>query len=123
MSQLNESSTLLEKITGSGLVVQYAGTSGPFAEGYLIAKPQSIEGNSRDGYKTLFGSDKIACDAPCVQLYPLDDQWLVEVWEYMPGPGPGDFQEKFLEFNNAVSFVLDYYFGSPETMNPPELNS
>jgi len=122
MIQPNERSSLLKEIVEAGLLVQQAGESGPFANGYLIAKPKSIRGNSRVNYETLFGQKDIICDAPCIQFYPKAEKWLVEVWEYMPGPGPGDFQEPFSSFDSAVSFILDYYFGSPKKMNPPELN-
>jgi hypothetical protein len=65
--------------------------------------------------------DKIRCDAPSAHLYPKEDKWIFEVWEFIPGPGPGDFREEFASITDAIPVILDYYFGDPSKMNPPEL--
>ena len=39
----------------------------------------------------------------------------------MHGPGPGDFERTFNSHEDAADAVLEYYFGDPSLMNPPEV--
>lgn len=116
----------VSELKKQGLLVQFQET-GPFANGYIIAKPKSTLGNKREDSEfvlnitTEVGRDKILCDGPSTRLYPKDGKWIFELWEFMPGPGPGDFRVEFASITDAVSAILDYYFGDPSKMNPPEL--
>jgi hypothetical protein len=57
-------------------------------------------------------------NAPVADVYPWQGQWIFEVSEYIPGPGPGDFQRLFDSLDEAIAAVLEYYFGDPTAMNP-----
>jgi hypothetical protein len=94
---------------------------GPYKGGYAIAKPQKVQGNSRKGYEIYFGQEEILTDAPCSRLYVRSEKLIFCVKESVPGPGPGDFEEKFDDVESCFKSVLDYYFGYPSRMNPPEL--
>jgi len=84
-----------------------------------------IPGNRRQDCEFLMTTesqvDKVLCHFPGSRLYPRANKWIFEVWEFIPGPGPGDFQEEFTSIGDAIPVILDYYFGNPSKMNPPEL--
>jgi hypothetical protein len=110
----------IEEIKKTGLLVSVV-SSGPYKGGYNIAKPKSIPGNTRENWEVFFGPDEIECDSPCAHVYPKENKWIFEIWESVPGPGPGDFREEYRSASEAIDSVLDYYFGGSEKMNPPEL--
>jgi hypothetical protein len=109
------------KIKNAGLLVASIDPDTKFGNGYSIAKPKYTAGNARENYEFEFGSEEIVCDAPGVTLYPNEQGWGIEVWDWVPGPGPGDFQQFFSSIDEAVLAILDYYFGDPLLMNPPDL--
>lgn len=110
----------INQLHNAGLIAESVST-GPYANGYIIAKPQSTPGNTRKNYEVFLRSKQILCDAPCANLYPSNGKWIFEVWEWVPGPGPGDFQQSFTSITECVAPILEYYFGNPSNMNPPEL--
>lgn len=117
----------IQKLKNAGLLVESVGEISPFANGYFIAKLKMTPGNKRQDYEAFIDIntgtkvEEVPCDAPSSHLYPRDGKWIFRVWEFMPGPGPGDFLEEFVLISDAVNAVLDYYFGDPSKMNPPEL--
>lgn len=104
-----------------GLILEPWPEISPFPGGYEIAKPESVMGNTRPDYTVYFSSGEVVCDAPCTRIYPKGGKWVFELWEFIPGPGPGDFREEFLSITEAIPVIVDYYFGDPSKMNPPEL--
>jgi hypothetical protein len=112
----------IQRLQQAGLLVRPFGPIGPFANGFKVGKPAGTLGNSRPGPNSFWGADKIPVNAPIAQIYPWEGQWIFQVSEYIPGPGPGDFVRFFDTLDEAVTAVLDYYFGDPTVMNPPELN-
>jgi hypothetical protein len=121
LSTIQDIDNVISTLNLKGLIVDPYGEVGPFPGGYLIAKPESVPGNSRQGYESYFGSQEVLCDAPCTRIYPKDDSWVFELWEWVPGTGPGDFQEKYSSITDTIPAILDYYFGDPIRMNPPQL--
>lgn len=113
--------TAIDKLVDSNLLVCAYDKNSPYSGGYSICKPKSVIGNKRTEYEVYCGDEEILCDAPCTSLYPQNGRWIVEVWEFIPGPGLGDFQLAFDQIDDAVSSIIDYYFGNPLRMNPPEL--
>ncbi len=111
----------IQKLEKTGLLVLPFGSISPFPNGYSIAKPTSVLGNTRKDCECLFGNDKIPCDAPVANIYPKENKWVFEISEWIPGPAIGDFQHLFGSIDDAVLSILDYYFGNPSRMNPPEL--
>lgn len=115
------------KLKNTGLLVEAVGEIHPYANGYSIIKLKQTPGNSREDWesfvdiKTSSGVKEVPSDAPGSHLYPKNGKWIFQVWEYIPGPGPGDFQDEFTSINDAVPAVIDYYFGDSSKMNPPEL--
>lgn len=106
----NEARLVLE---GKGLVV-----GEPFPDGHVsyplgrqVAKPSIVPGNTRPNCRAMFGSGGPEVDAPSVYLYAIDGMWYVEVWEYVPGPGPGDFRHRHATLKSVLDDVLDYFFG------------
>ena len=35
-------------------------------------------------------------------------------WDWVPGPGPGDFEKTFFNEDEVVAFIVSYYFGKNE---------
>lgn len=92
---------------------------------FHIRRPSGIEGNRREDYQRDFcgfrDGEMIVLDtldAPLgvLEQSPEPGAWLFRVWDYAPGPGPGDFEREYESFDEAVSAVLDYYFGDPAWM-------
>src|SRR5437879_2816939 len=54
--------------------------------GFGILKPKSVGGNS------VPSAGERPTDAPRLSLFTDNGTWIVEVHEYTPGPGPGDFK-------------------------------
>jgi hypothetical protein len=106
MSNLNNISQLQQ----AGLLVKF-NQSGPYKNGFTIAKPLAVKGNSRENYEVFFGDEEIFCDAPCAKLFPQGTSWIFEIWECIPGPGSGDFQLEFSSIDEGVHAILKYYFG------------
>ena len=42
--------------------------------------------------------------------------WAFRVWDWCPGPGPGDFENRYSTLAEAIDAVLEYYFGDPGWM-------
>ena len=120
MNQTNLAAT--ERLQQSGLLVDWNGPIGPFANGFAVAKPTATPGNSIPDWKAFWGPERIPINAPIAHVYPWEGRWVFQISEYIPGPGPGDFVRFFDTLEEAVTAVLDYYFGDPTLMNPPELN-
>ncbi len=123
MSEINA----VNKLKSAGLFLNARGTSKPCENGYTIAKPKQARGNTRKNWEVLIvvkGGPKwhkVRCDAPISYLYPKNNKWIFRVGEFTSSVEYGDFEEEFASIDDAVSAVLDYYFGNPSKMNPPEL--
>ncbi|MBV6626549.1 MAG: hypothetical protein KI793_27040 [Rivularia sp. (in: Bacteria)] len=118
----------IDQLKNAGLFVEPVGEIGPFANGYFIAKLKETPGNTREDCESFIDIKvgdtvkEIPSDAPISHLFPKNYKWIFRIWEYMPGPGPGDFEEEFALIDDAIPVILDYYFGNPSKMNPPELS-
>jgi hypothetical protein len=110
--------TAIQRLQEAGLLVSSRGSVGPVTHMFHIAKPTAIPGNARQVNIGSWGAENIPIDAPSADIYLWNQQWVFEVSEYIPGPGPGDFQRFFDTLDEAIDAVLDYYFGDPTAMNP-----
>ena len=84
-----------------------------YPNGYVVIKPTITLGNSLPGYEMMFHNnkgDECLSDAPRVILFRNFDKWKIVVHEYIPGPGPGDFEEQFDSQDRAVEAVKRYFF-------------
>ena len=54
--------------------------------------------------------DDSLSDCPMLHLMLKGDQYEVSCWDWVPGPGPGDFCLPFSTENAAIDFVLTYFF-------------
>jgi hypothetical protein len=110
----------LEKLRAAGLVVgePFPAEHVAWPDGRTIGKPESVRGNSVMGWRAGWGLGPIVLDAPAVCLCWRGGRWVVEVSEWVPGPGPGDFTREFDTPEEAVSDILDYYFGDASRMAP-----
>ncbi|MFL9862210.1 hypothetical protein PQR72_41935, partial [Paraburkholderia madseniana] len=83
-----------------------------YPSGYLVMKPTSVRGNSlpslRNAYKD--GHTRDDTDAPVPVVWHASDGWYVSVWDWAPGPGPGDFVKHFVDEDAAINFIEQYFF-------------
>lgn len=79
-----------------------------------ISKPDEVEGNTISLINTIYEEDGPPEFSPMLELKKYDDKWVVEHWEYIPGPGPGDFTLYFDHEDDAIDFVYTYYFTDNE---------
>ncbi|QEL20880.1 hypothetical protein [Limnoglobus roseus] len=108
----------LDRLRAAGLVVSEPFVPGhiAFPDGVTVGKPNTVAGNSIDGYECHWGIDGPVVDAPCPYLHYENGQWQVTVHEYIPGPGPGDFVNSWLTPEEAITDILNYLLGSHEQM-------
>ncbi|HEY9826474.1 MAG TPA: hypothetical protein V6D19_13595 [Stenomitos sp.] len=87
-----------------------------FPNGHVIGKPRSVPGNCIPGYECYWSDRKIVLDAPTVFLHREGSEWVVTVHEHIPSPGPGDFVNRHATSEDAITDILDYFFGAPMRM-------
>ncbi|WP_080437162.1 CPCC family cysteine-rich protein [Burkholderia ubonensis] len=88
-----------------------------YPSGYLIMKPINVEGNSLASLSNAYkdGHTRDDTDAPVPTVWHASDRWNVSVWDWTPGPGPGDFVKQFADEDAAIDFIVHYFFGkTPE---------
>ena len=111
----------LRPLREAGLVVSPWGETSRFH----IRRPASVAGNRRIDYnRQLHGFrdgeivvlDTVDAPMSVLQQSPVGDAWSFYAWEYSPGPGPGDFERVYGSLCEAVSAILEYYFGDPAWM-------
>lgn len=114
MSTIDEKNLL--QLKNAGLYVSSAFPEGHLWEcGVRVAKPTSTPGNSIPGYQFTRGS--VPIDAPALVLYPSNGKWVVLAQESVPSPGPGDFENKWSNHQEAIDDILDFYLGDPQRMS------
>jgi hypothetical protein len=121
----------LQRLIDAGLTLELCAPDDPYLDGrfsslYWIAKPATNPHSTH-----FFGDREIPIEDAVLNLgyllpnsralghhpfwdWPLQtDAWVVWLWDYLPGPGPTDFVWSCASLNQAMSFVLDFYFGAP----------
>lgn len=114
---------------------------GPFRNGFYIWKPASIGGNFREGFEPCgfirlldveleeppepfddVDGDDPESNAPAAWLFPTPEgKWHFILQVFCGARGPGDFENEHPTVESAVDDIIDYYFGDPVRMSPPEL--
>lgn len=98
----------IKKIKSKGLKIK----EHPDGE-LFISKPFGTQGNflpnarKRVKLNRHFGDES---DAPTMYIRFSDNKGVIEVWDYVPGPGPGDFTKEFNSSDEMTDFFIDYYF-------------
>lgn len=124
MESAAEMDAAIQRLRAAGLVVHGNGT---LTRGFLVHRPTSVPGNRREGYAAnIVGvTDEYTLDAVEVLDAPIGavlradmgaGGWAFRVWDWCPGPGPGDFERRYPTLESTVTAVLDYYFGDPGWM-------
>lgn len=84
-----------------------------YPSGYLVIKPTSTPGNHISGWEAWFTNYRgieEQSDAPSVTVYFKDRVWQYEVWECVPGPGPGDFRRCVSDERDLIEGLKEYFF-------------
>lgn len=88
-----------------------------------IMKKTGVTGNSIPNYRTipvvtldknLETISEITSDCPTMLLWFQNNEYQLVCWDWVPGPGPGDFELTFDDENTVVAFIESYYFGENE---------
>lgn len=96
----------------------------PFQDGYRVFKPNSVEGNFVEGYEQNYVDGvngtldvTMVLNSPISNIFEKSGKYSFLVWEFAPGPGPGDFENCFDDISDCIEDVIDYYFGDSSRMN------
>lgn len=110
----------LDRLRAAGLLISepFVPNHVAFPDGVIVAKPAAVAGHSLPDYEAWWGfPDGILLDAPGLWLHSDGSKWFVTSHDYVPGPGPGDFVNVWDSPEEAVTDILDFYFGSPARMD------
>jgi hypothetical protein len=109
----------LDRLLAAGLLVSepFVPNHLAFPDGVTIGKPSTVAGNSIPGRTGHWGTSGATVDSPCPRLHFADGSWVVTVHEYIPGPGPGDFVNRWRTCEEAVADVIDYLLGDLARMS------
>ncbi|WNJ17883.1 hypothetical protein [Pontibacter sp. G13] len=55
--------------------------------------------------------EEVHSDCPHVSISKEVEGFCVSVWDWVPGPGPGDFEIRVASEEEAVELAWDYFFG------------
>jgi hypothetical protein len=108
----------LDQLRAAGLLVgdPFPPDHVAFPDGVDVAKPARAGGHSLPEYCAYWAPNGSLLDAPAVTLHADGSHWCVTSWDYVPGPGPGDFVDRWNTPEEAVADILDFYFGDPARM-------
>lgn len=91
-----------------------------YSDMVILSKKIGSKGNSIPNFKTspivsfdknLFVEEEVFSDCPKVSIRLINDEYVVSVWDWVPGPGPGDFELTFSNEELAIEEVWNYFFG------------
>jgi len=105
----------LQSLRERGLFVSQPYIKGHVLEfGVKIGKPTSVPGNFIPEFETAYDDTKM--NAPILTLFSTGDLWFTHVQEHIPNPGAGDFTNEWSSPEDAITDILDYFFGDPSRM-------
>lgn len=86
----------------------------------LLVKSIGADGNRIPGWKsspvvmftdaTLTVSQEIVSDCPLLQVSLADEGYRLTCWNWVPGPGPGDFEQTYATEAELLEAILNYFF-------------
>jgi hypothetical protein len=108
----------IDQLRSVGLLVSppYVPDHIAYPDGVCVGKPQRAGGHSLPDFVGYWADGDLRLDAPTLYLHTCGSRWFVTSHDYVPGPGPGDFIREFASPEEAVSDILDFYFGDPARM-------
>lgn len=93
----------------------------------MVGKPTSTDGNciegkvskpvttlvSIEGEYTLREND-FETNAPILGIFIEENGFKVQVWQWVPGPGPGDFEKFVTNEDEVFAHTVNYFFEKNE---------
>jgi hypothetical protein len=111
-------SDTIEKLEATGLTLL-----GKEKDVLIIIKPIDLKGNCIDGDEKepivqmelvddqlVVKKDQIKSNAPSLRVFTMNNTIRVVVWQWVPGPGPGDFSIEVPSEQEAYKVVVNYFF-------------
>jgi hypothetical protein len=83
-----------------------------YPSGYLICLPENSGGNRLPGNEVYYLDDDRTDKTfmPTLTLWGEAGRWNIRVWEWTPGPGPGDFTKTLTSLDDVLEGILSYFF-------------
>lgn len=84
----------------------------------VLLKPREAGGNHLPNWESspvlvmdeqLRLQEYVTSDCPLVSIRHEEDSWMVSVWEWVPGLGPGDFEKCCTTESEAIAIAMDYF--------------
>ncbi|MBX7221391.1 MAG: hypothetical protein K1Y36_15685 [Blastocatellia bacterium] len=110
----------IEQLTQTGLIVKPTGEWGPYKNGFLIAQPFfPNESGYEDccGYLFIDQNTQIKIHDDVVYVFPKENDWWFDRWAYVPGPGPDDVEWCIGDFETALGWVYQSFWGTPTILD------
>ena len=111
---------LKKQIEGLGLIVLES------PQDFFIIKPKGLPGNKIDNWNNSLEKQEgieYTSDCPFVRIWYAEGQfgmrkpYLVEQWEWIPGPGPGDFMIGYDTIEECYDLIKNYFFEENDHFN------
>ena len=112
----------IDKLESKGLVL-----FGKKRDLIMVCKPLTTQGNCIKGRistpicefeevngKFVLKEDQFETDAPVLGIFIEKNGYRVQVWQWVPGPGPGDFQLIVSSEEEAFEATINYFFEQNE---------
>ncbi len=104
----------IDKLKSKGLKI-----SGDNKSRLSIIKPKGLSGNFLPENKELkipfgFNDQDLYSDCPIIQISKDKNSFSASCWDWVPGPGPGDFHIYFDSEDELTEFLIHYYFEKNE---------
>lgn len=75
--------------------------------------PEASGGNVLYGYEAYTrddeGDDQLT-RMPSIKLWGEAGNWNISVWNWVPGPGRGDFRKKNMSLDEVLEGIVSYFF-------------
>ncbi|MDQ1097582.1 MULTISPECIES: hypothetical protein [Chryseobacterium] len=80
-----------------------------------VIKPKGLSGNylpenSISKISIALEDEELYSDCPIIQIYKNENIFSAKCWDWVPGPGPGDFVIDFDSEDKLIQFLIHYYF-------------
>ena len=59
-------------------------------------------------------TEEMISNCPILYVWNYEDKFELVCWNWVPGPGPGDFALEFFTEEDLFAFILSYFFGENE---------
>jgi hypothetical protein len=116
------SQNIIDRLESKGLVL-----FGKERDMVMVCKPVTTKGNCIEGklwkpineFEAVEGeltlkANQFETNAPVLGIYVEENGFKVQVWQWVPGPGPGDFEVVVSTEEEVYIHTINYFFEKNE---------